>query len=146
MTDIVERLRAPVDPDDPDLWKVDKDRREAAEEIERLRYMHEDMCHVAGEKIGEIERLIKEREIERKMFIAAIARHLEEIERLRRALEPFAKQAERYEPNEGDEDYRAWDSLFKIGDLRRARQAIAVGKHLGVDDLGQEWRLYPAGQ
>jgi hypothetical protein len=37
MTDIVERLREPVDPDDPDLWKVDKNRLEAADEIERLR-------------------------------------------------------------------------------------------------------------
>ena len=37
MTDIVERLREQIDPDHPNLWKVDKDRVEAADEIERLR-------------------------------------------------------------------------------------------------------------
>jgi hypothetical protein len=37
MSDIVERLREPIDPDDPNLWKIDKDRREAAAEINRLR-------------------------------------------------------------------------------------------------------------
>ena len=35
--DIVERLREQIDPDHPNLWKVDKDRVEAADEIERLR-------------------------------------------------------------------------------------------------------------
>jgi hypothetical protein len=37
MSDIVERLREQIDPDHPNLWKVDKDRVEAADEIERLR-------------------------------------------------------------------------------------------------------------
>jgi hypothetical protein len=37
MTDIVERLREQIDPDHPNLWKVDKDRVEAADEIERLK-------------------------------------------------------------------------------------------------------------
>lgn len=37
MTDIVERLLKPIDPDDPNLWKVDKDRLDAANEIETLR-------------------------------------------------------------------------------------------------------------
>jgi hypothetical protein len=35
--DIVEQLRRPVDPDDPDLWVVDRDRLNAANEINRLR-------------------------------------------------------------------------------------------------------------
>jgi hypothetical protein len=36
MTAIVERLRMAVDPDDPNLWTVDKDRKEAADRIEAL--------------------------------------------------------------------------------------------------------------
>jgi hypothetical protein len=36
VSDIVKRLRAPVDPDDPNLWTVDKDRLEAAARIEAL--------------------------------------------------------------------------------------------------------------
>jgi len=37
MADIVKRLRQPIDLDDPDLWKIDRDRLEAADEIERMR-------------------------------------------------------------------------------------------------------------
>ena len=37
LMDIVERLRKRIDPDDPDLWVLDRDRIEAADEIERLR-------------------------------------------------------------------------------------------------------------
>ena len=39
MTDIVERLRKRIDPDDPDRRMLDRDRIEAAEQIERLRAM-----------------------------------------------------------------------------------------------------------
>jgi len=52
----------------------------------------------------------------------------EEIERLRAALEPFAKEADRYEPNEGDDDVRAWGSSFPIYYLRRARDALGNEK------------------
>lgn len=38
------------------------------------------------------------------------------------ALRPFAAEAKRYEPNEGDNDLKAWSSQFTIGDLRRAAQ------------------------
>ena len=43
MTDLVERLREPIDPDYPDLWKVNKDRLNAADEIERLRAENEQL-------------------------------------------------------------------------------------------------------
>jgi hypothetical protein len=36
MSDIVQRLREPVDPDHPNLWIVDKNRLEAAARIEAL--------------------------------------------------------------------------------------------------------------
>lgn len=44
---------------------------------------------------------------------------------LEKELEPFAKEAERYEPDEGDDDQIAWASDFTIGLLRRARAALA---------------------
>lgn len=55
---------------------------------------------------------------------AAILELLAEIERLREALTPFAKEAFRYEPPEGDDDMKAWDSQFSIGQLRRAAAII----------------------
>ena len=64
MSDIVERLREPVDPDDPDLWKVDKNRLEAADEIVRLRGENEqqrkqweDIWRRNVDLLAEIERL-----------------------------------------------------------------------------------------
>jgi hypothetical protein len=47
-----------------------------------------------------------------------------ENKRLRAALEPFAREADKYMPAEGDDEYSAWDSRFKIGELRRARNAL----------------------
>lgn len=44
--------------------------------------------------------------------------------RLREALKPFADEAFRYEPDENDGFFNAWDSTFSIGDLRRARKAL----------------------
>lgn len=44
---------------------------------------------------------------------------------LEKALEPFAKTAEYYEPNEGDDADHLWgENNLKIGDLRRARTAL----------------------
>jgi hypothetical protein len=36
MDDLLERLGRPVDPDDPNLWEIDRDRIDAAAEIKRL--------------------------------------------------------------------------------------------------------------
>ena len=47
-----------------------------------------------------------------------------EIARLREALEPFAAEAEAYDPPEGDDYYIAWGADFPIGALRRARAAL----------------------
>jgi len=44
--------------------------------------------------------------------------------KLEKALKPFADEAPRYEPDEGDDKDTAWDSLFEIGDLRRAAAAM----------------------
>ena len=52
---------------------------------------------------------------------------LDERDRLRAALEPFAREADRYEPDEGDDRDRMWDTdgcTLRIGDLRRARAAL----------------------
>ena len=46
---------------------------------------------------------------------------------LRRELEPLAREAERYDPPEGDGTenlLEAWDSRFTIGHLRRARALV----------------------
>lgn len=40
------------------------------------------------------------------------------------ALEPFAKEAGAYDPPEGDAAWRAWQSIFTIGQLRVARAAL----------------------
>lgn len=46
------------------------------------------------------------------------------VERAEKALKVFADQAGKYDPDEGDNDFWAFDSEFTIGDLRRARSAI----------------------
>ena len=47
----------------------------------------------------------------------------------REALKPFADGAEKYDPPEGDGDTPAWQSLFFVGQLRRARAALQGGEH-----------------
>ena len=44
--------------------------------------------------------------------------------RLRAALEPFAKAAAEYDPEENDWREPAWNSHFMVEDLRRARAAL----------------------
>lgn len=52
---------------------------------------------------------------------AALIRDLQQqLSTAREALEPFAKEAFRYDPPEGDDDFKAWSSEFTIGQLRRA--------------------------
>lgn len=46
------------------------------------------------------------------------------INALEKALKPFADEAERYEPDEGDDSTTAWATSFDIGYLRRARAAL----------------------
>lgn len=41
------------------------------------------------------------------------------------ALAPFADEAEGYEPFEDDDEQEAWDLHVTLGDLRRARAALA---------------------
>lgn len=43
-----------------------------------------------------------------------------------KALEPFAKEADRYEPDEADDHLPAFDSSISIGCLRRARSAAST--------------------
>jgi hypothetical protein len=47
------------------------------------------------------------------------------IDAARGVVKPFACDAERYEPDERDDDHDAWDSMFTIGSLRRARDWLA---------------------
>jgi len=51
-----------------------------------------------------------------------------ELERARKALEPFAEAAASYEPDEGDDRCIAWAHDFTIGSLRRAARAQAEGE------------------
>jgi DNA repair exonuclease SbcCD ATPase subunit len=49
---------------------------------------------------------------------------MRERDEARRALEPFAEQASRYDPVEGDDDHPLWGAhTLTIGDVRRARSA-----------------------
>jgi hypothetical protein len=56
------------------------------------------------------------------------------IEALAEALEPFARDADGYDPDEGDSELLVWDSKTTIGDLRRARAALArvAAAHMDV--------------
>ena len=47
------------------------------------------------------------------------------MEETERVLEPFAKEADSFEPYKKDDSYEAWDVDLTIGDLRRARTAYA---------------------
>ena len=55
---------------------------------------------------------------------AAIERLLAERDEARKALRPFADMAGDYDPDDGDGNELAWLEHPKIGDLRRARQAL----------------------
>ena len=46
------------------------------------------------------------------------------IEKLEAALKPFAKWADAYDPDEGDDHLEAWDHAPTIGMLRAARKAL----------------------
>lgn len=56
---------------------------------------------------------------------AAILALTARVKELEEALKPFAEHAEKYDPDEGDDSDTAWDSDFKVGDLRRARLALS---------------------
>ena len=46
-------------------------------------------------------------------------------ETLLKALQPFAKEADRFDPVENDDHFLTWGTTFTIGDLRRARSALS---------------------
>ena len=54
----------------------------------------------------------------------ALAASQAEASRLREALTPFASEASRYDPDDGDGPQRAWCSDCTIADFRRARAAL----------------------
>ena len=51
------------------------------------------------------------------------------VEGMEKALKPFAKEAVKYDPDDGDGDFPPWDShnVWTIGDLRTARAALGSG-------------------
>ena len=53
-----------------------------------------------------------------------IARLRAETEKLREALEPFAKEADDYDQPEGDDNDPAWIGQFTVGAFRRARNSL----------------------
>lgn len=61
-----------------------------------------------------------------------ITRLCAEVERLRAALKPFADRADRYDPHEDNDDQEPdWSTAapdIRIGDLRRAREALNGGE------------------
>lgn len=48
------------------------------------------------------------------------------IERLAKALEPFAKEAGKFDPVENDDHFLTWGTTFTVGDLRAARAALSA--------------------
>ena len=46
------------------------------------------------------------------------------IDALKEALQPFADEAFRYEPDDGDSDLPIWDCQLTLGRLRDARRAL----------------------
>lgn len=57
---------------------------------------------------------------------AALAAMQEREKEYREALEPFARLADRYDPDDGDDDHAVWSktAMPTIGQLRRARAAL----------------------
>lgn len=47
---------------------------------------------------------------------------------LKEALKPFADEAFRYEPDDGDSDLPIWDCQLTLGNLRTARSALESSK------------------
>jgi hypothetical protein len=56
---------------------------------------------------------------------ALSGRNPEGVAAMEKALEPFAKAADSYDPDEGDSSDVAWAHDFPIGALRNARAALA---------------------
>ena len=51
---------------------------------------------------------------------------IRERDEARKALEPFARQADRYDPLEGDDDHPLWGAhQITIGEVRRAREVLS---------------------
>ena len=61
---------------------------------------------------------------ENERLSAALTAAKAENEALREALKPFADEAKRYDPPEGEGGDPAWASSFNIGQLRAARNAL----------------------
>jgi len=61
---------------------------------------------------------------ENERLSAALTAAKAENQALRKALKPFADQAFYYEPDEGDSEYKIWDTSLTLGDLRAARNAL----------------------
>ncbi|MBB3411283.1 hypothetical protein FHT87_005236 [Rhizobium sp. BK316] len=92
---------------------------DAIDEINRLR------IELAGKETESLGYLKAVGELQKRNDDAA-----DEIERLRKALEPFADEAACYDPDNGDGDDTVWatPAYFKIRDLRRARAALDAVK------------------
>jgi len=57
-------------------------------------------------------------------FEAKVATLTARIERLEAALKPFADEAVKYEPDEGDSEELIWDISLTLGHLRNARREL----------------------
>jgi hypothetical protein len=74
---------------------------------------------------------------------------LTDIAEVKAALEPFAKEADRYDPDEGDDGQFAWANSggVTIGMLRRAREALAALSRMerSAAPEGRHWRHMTSG-
>jgi hypothetical protein len=123
MTDIVERLRMPVDPDHPNLWTVDKDRLDAAVEIERLRAVAQALPPSANDRPGES----RNGGSTPSGGASTVAQTQREIERLRKALELLADELPE-EMHTLDEPDEHWEVIVKMRTI--AREALS-SEHRG---------------
>lgn len=116
MSDLVERLRDMADQRHMDRGNdaVDDALREAADRIEAIEKENAELRQLADDRLNDAVRLTNEK-----------TDYWLRIYELEKALEPFAREADCYDPDDGDGDQIPWGTpvYFKIRDLRRARLA-----------------------
>lgn len=89
--------------------------------VERLRGTTEEMANFASVEF-ELWNRHSNAALEAAAEITALR---ERVEKLEAALRPFAEEAARYEPPEGDDEQLLWGEFkLTIGSLRRARAAF----------------------
>jgi len=123
---LVERLREDAKAF-ANRFGADAEKLSIWEAADRLELLEAEITRLQKERDGidEERRTALALVLERNAQIQALQK---ELETAREALEPFARVADSYEPDEGDDACVAWAHDFTIGSLRRARDARRTTK------------------